>query len=312
MLPAKVPGVIRTAALVLAASAAVGACGTGDNRDRVGDDASVRQKILAAVNTTEHAGSAQVTMTLRDVLRSRGASTVSMTTQHGLVDFGRGFDLTEQQPTGATVETRRIGTTVYTRLPADLLAAQHERKPWLRDSVPSTARHGALASLFGPTVDPSAVRALLRYSPQARRVGDATIAGTLTTHYTVDLDLAKLAHTGRHASACSADPFGAASRSSIGIWIDQQQRIRQLRTAVPLPEPASLDRSSHAAPATGTLTTTVRFSDYGVRVSLHAPPPSQVTTTAALLREQNKSLPRTTATYSPLPCPSPTHSPSTR
>lgn len=284
-------------------------CGTEHVGTHSASQPDALPQVVAAAQVTGRAGSARLKVVTHSSEAGPGSSAESTTTQHGFVDFGRGYDLTSQLPTGQATETRRIGSTSYAKVP-DVLAAQTPgHKPWLKESAPSKSASSVLAVAASNPADPAATLTELQHYATARKVGTADIGVIPTTDYRLTVDLSKLAKAA--PGGCSAFASSTAHSETIDMWVDHQQLIRQLRLVTPLPLSAGLQAASTPSPsptassASATITITESFTGYGPVRPLTAPPAAQTTTVAALIKHQQQHLGKATPrnTNSAVPCP---------
>jgi hypothetical protein len=123
--------------------------------------------------------------------------------------------------------------------------------------------------------DPSQVLGMLKASKQARVTGFETVRGVRTKHYTLRLDLRRLAEDGNLGDSIDKvidltgmDSFPAEA------WIDSQGRVRRIKLAMTL-------GSQLGAPMT--MTMTEDLYDFGVRAEIHPPAEGDVIDLSSLL-----------------------------
>jgi hypothetical protein len=144
-------------------------------------------------------------------------------------------------------------------------------KPWLKVDLASQARQGGLDldTLLNQSqqANPAEQTKMLTASKDVREVGEESINGVKTTHYTgsttVEEALAKLdAKTRAELGKAYRDVGG--TKINFDLWADDQQLPRKLTSKIPTPE--------------GTMTMTMVYLDYGKTVTVNAPPAEQVGT----------------------------------
>jgi hypothetical protein len=138
-------------------------------------------------------------------------------------------------------------------------------KPWTKDS--------SLSKTIGPLVkkaDPSQMLQLLTTTSNLTPLGTETVNGVHTTHYSVQIDLTRLAQHDPDLAKLVEDAMQMGAKTqALDVWIDDQKRPARLRTTVEAPNP--VDKSKKL-----TFSQTVDYSDWGAPVTIQAPPADQV------------------------------------
>lgn len=138
-------------------------------------------------------------------------------------------------------------------------------KPWTKDS--------SLSKTIGPLVkkaDPSQMLQLLTTTSKLTPVGTETINGVHTTHYSVQVDLTKLAQQDPDLAKLVQDAMQMGAKTqAFDVWVDDQKRPARLRTTVEVPNP--IDKTKKL-----TFSQTVDYTDWGAPVTIQAPPADQV------------------------------------
>ena len=212
-----------------------------------------RGTIARAFTATARAGTARVMVSIDAGGRvsSRGPNVA--TTIVGIVGFApaRGTLVLEAPeagfggPLAAAVTTTSVlaGGILYTRQ-GDLAGSSDSvrGRHWFKRTVTNDDEKGlfGVATVAGRSA--ALPKDLLGPSPSLRRVGREPVAGTVTTHYRV------LVAAGAGHPAVLLE-----------LWIDARERVRRLRETV-----------------TGSVTETIEYSDFGVRVPNDVPPPGDV------------------------------------
>jgi hypothetical protein len=172
---------------------------------------------------------------------------------------------------GGAVDAVIVKRIIYMHFPASVAKQIPGGKSWVKIDFEKAAKAqgidiGALQSTS--TTDPSQTLDQLRGAGDVKRVGDETIRGTKTTHYTATLDLRKA------VDKAPADKR-AAARSSIekiikltgtstfpaDAWLDQQGRVRRMK----------LSYKVQGKP----FTMTMDMFAFGTREAIKAPPASE-------------------------------------
>jgi hypothetical protein len=242
---------VGSAAAVLVALAAVGACGSGSSAS-----GGARLTASGIAQETSAGGSARLEMRQSQLRGAAGGAAAA--TQ---VDFRNHRGEARSAPGGPEVaEVRWIGTHSYARvLPSPGGLATTGR--WF-ESGPGAGDdqlHVNPMAAFLFSQDPLG---LLRATPaRARTVGHETVRGVPTTHLRVDLDFRALTKQLRAEGYTVDDPPTATQPAE--LWVDAQGRLRRLR---------STDVTSDPPAAT-----TLELFDFGVRVDVQAPPADQIT-----------------------------------
>jgi hypothetical protein len=114
----------------------------------------------------------------------------------------------------------------------------------------------------------SQLDALEDASDQVTEVGQETIAGIETTHYTAEIDVSKLADALKsRVSGDLADLIDKSveqiSSQTVDVWIDGQGLVRR-------------ETSTASMGSLGNFTMTMDFTDYGIHPNIEVPPSSEV------------------------------------
>lgn len=278
--------VIAATGLVLAAcqqggGSAAGASGTtGPSTTTTATGSAAPSQVVAnAYQATIDTGSAKTTMTTQV-----GIGTTSLpVTASGDLDFAhRAADLTEQLPGGqATAETRFVGGLLYEHIPNATIQQLAGGKPWISLDLTkmSGQGQGSLQQLMTDTpADPTTMLGYLRGAgAQVTTVGQDTVDGAQTTHYQVVIDLDKAAQgqddKSQQAIHTLEQQLGSHTLPA-QVWIDGQNLLRK----VTMQESLTGTPSVTPAAAAGTpvsFSFTAQLSDFGVPVTVTAPPADQ-------------------------------------
>jgi hypothetical protein len=272
----------RVAAGVLTFTVAlsVAACeGKGGSKAKGGAARSPAQVVQAAYTKSTQARSARVAMT---VVSSASGRTLR-TTGVGVVDIRQRqsrLQMTLPQVGATTVVT--LGTAVYAELPASLRPHLPGNKPWVKvdlSKVTNPATGQFLGSgLAGTSLsDPTRVLQYLQgASTGVHKVGAATVRGVATTHYAATVSLARLEQLQPRNAAAYKSLSSTTGLTSlpVDVWVDAQGRPRRVAT--------TMDITKGAAAGSRTAVTEDVY-DYGVAVSVTAPPAGEVTDVSGLV-----------------------------
>ena len=261
--PPQYPGRRSRRIAVLAAVLAglllvVGCSGGGDAAPAPSAAAVVRQAFV----TTRDAGTARATVAARTGLAGQDVTVNG----NGVLDLRSGStDVTLDLPTfGGTVHVLYVGGTVYAALPAAFAVLVGRGKPWI--SIPldrlGGSAAGSFAALGGLSGNPAQQLGYLQgVRDDARVIGPEPVDGTPTTHYAGVIDLDRTPAAADPATRPQVDQLKGrlgGSTVPVDVWVDGQGRLRRVTES-----PAGSS-------------TTVTFSDFGVPVSVAAPPADQV------------------------------------
>lgn len=215
-----------------------------------------------AERSTDRAGSARV------------RSTTVMGTQlsveaDGALDWGGALTgtLTITYTGGTTAETMRgLGVTsmearylsdaYYARM-GDAFAEKADGRHWLKyvyEDLEALGGGGAnLADQMRNTTPNQSVKLLLD-SEDVRKVGAETVSGQATTHYSGTVEVGDVADAELRRQLEGA----GVTTQTVDIWVDDRDLL--------------VKKVEKGRTATGELTQTAYYSDYGVRVSVRKPP----------------------------------------
>jgi hypothetical protein len=241
------------------------------------------QAVAAAFARTVSAGSAKIA-TSTEV----GAGQQSLPiTASGVIGFAnRSADLNETLPAGQGAgETRFVNGLLYERLPGSLVSKLSNGKPWISLDLAKLSQQGdgSLQQLLTDSPsDPSTVLGFMRGADtQVTTVGPDTVDGVPTTHYDVVLDLDKAA-AGQDAqvqqSTHSLEQELGTHTLPAQVWLDAQGRLRKISMNETLSTAAMSTPTATAGtkpPGQISFQFTATLSDFGVPVTVTAPPAAQ-------------------------------------
>lgn len=181
-----------------------------------------------------------------------------------LKDFSRGGSSLP----GAGSQAILVGNTLYAKVPqlAQLLGGG---KPWVKVDLNQVGkRTGFDLSQLSNTVqriNPAEQSKMITGSKDARRVGEESVDGVKTTHYTGSVTVADALNKLDPAAREKVRQWhpNASDKLSFDIWVDGKSLPRKIV-------------SKGAGDAGSNSTITVLYKDYGKSVTVHAPPSDQV------------------------------------
>ncbi|KOV93402.1 lipoprotein [Streptomyces sp. NRRL B-1140] len=275
---------VRRVGLVLAATALTGvaACTSQEFSGTSGrDDRAARGRALAALRAaeraTEDAESARVESS------TTMGSLMSMTAD-GTLRWSDGITgtLTIRYTGGTVADTmRRLGTpsmearylpeAYYARM-GEKFAEQTDGRRWIRyaykDLEELAGSSGAhLGDQMRSTTPNQSVKLLLS-SGDVRKVGRETVRGRSTTHWSGTVTAADVADAGLRKQLTGA----GVTTETVDIWVDERNLL--------------VKKVEKARMATGLMTQTAHYADYGVEVRAERPPRSDTGDFEDLMRKQ--------------------------
>ncbi|MGW7411335.1 hypothetical protein [Streptomyces sp. NPDC054863] len=169
---------------------------------------------------------------------------------------------------GEKVEQRVVDQVLYQKVPASQRSGVPGKKPWIRiDLQKAGQQQGGSGS--GPAGNPAETAAFAKgvTDKDVRKLGTEEIGDTDTTHYRVNVDVAKLAN-------------GEQLKKQIGptlpmdVWLDEDNRIRRQQTDMTISAPKGTGADS-STPKKVTVRTVLELSDFGTKVDVKAPPAAE-------------------------------------
>lgn len=239
--------------------------------------------VSAAFTKTQAAGSAKI-VTTTEVGTS--SPNVPLTARGSIGFANKSADLTETLPAGqGSGETRFVNGVIYEKLPGELVSRLSGGKPWISIDVARLSQqgNGSLQQLMtdSPT-DPTQMLGFLQGVGSVSKLGQDTVDGVPTTHYDVQIDLDKASQ----AQGPSAHQATQTLENEIGshtlpaqVWIDNQGRMRKVtmqETLQGAPATTTDDHGDDQASGHVSFSFTAVLSDFGVPVTVTAPPAGQV------------------------------------
>lgn len=276
---------VRRVGLVLAATALTGvaACTSQDSSDGPGhDDRAGRGRspaaLRAAERATEQAESARVesTTTMGSLMSMTAAGTLGWSdgiTGTLTITYTGGTMADTMRRLGSTsMEARYLPDAYYARM-GENFAEKAGGKHWIRyayeDLEALTGGSGArLGDQMRRTTPNQSVKLLLS-SGDVRKVGEETVRGRTATHWSGTVAAADVADAGLRKQLAEA----GVTTETVDIWIDQRNLL--------------VKKVEKARTATGPMTQTAHYTDYGVTVRAERPPQSDTGDFEDLMRTQS-------------------------
>ncbi|MFI1075187.1 hypothetical protein [Streptomyces puniciscabiei] len=268
---------------VAAALTSVAACGSSSGSgkgDKAAGGGTIHVSPIAAVlrsaeQSTDKADSAKVrsTMSLGTVMSTTG--TGALTWAHGLqgnmtLTYTGGQMAEMMRAAGTpTTEARYLPDAYYAHM-SDAFAQKAGGKHWLRYAYADLAKFGGASGSYMKdqlqNATPNQSVKLLLASHDVKKVGEETVSGVRTTHYSGTVNVADFAGRSSNLGAdqladlkTQLDQAGITT-DTVDIWLNDQNLL--------------VKKTERADTAKGALTSTAYYSDYGVPVSAEAPPAS--------------------------------------
>ncbi|HEX5120724.1 MAG TPA: hypothetical protein VFW65_36545 [Pseudonocardiaceae bacterium] len=231
--------------------------------------------VAGAFAKTTATGTAHVATSTRVSLGQQG---VPITATGSIRFADRAADLVEMVPgTQGNGETRFVDGTLYARLPGSLLAGLSHGRKWISVDLTALSQHGDGSFqqlLTDSPSDPTAMLGFLRGAGgTVTKVGQDTIDGVPTTHYTVELNLDRAAQgqsEGTQRSIHVLEQQLGSHTLPAQVWIDNQGLVRRIMLHENLKGTADSARSGNV-----TVDVTATLSDFGAPVTITAPPADQ-------------------------------------
>lgn len=163
---------------------------------------------------------------------------------------------------GGAMELRLVDKVAYIKPPAGAAQFLHTDKPWIKmggsDDALSKVISGGLDQLAQEN-DPTTFLNQISQGGKVTKTEKTTLDGQAVTHYTVDVDTAKV------QAGLPPQLAGAASPMTVDLWLNNENLPLQM-TAV----------------AGDKYTAKIHYTDWGGQVDVQAPPADQVADITAL------------------------------
>ncbi|WP_328771066.1 hypothetical protein [Streptomyces sp. NBC_00286] len=268
---------------VVAALTGVAACSGSDSGKDSGDDgkaagkAPIRVSPIAALRsvetTTDKADSAKVeaTTTMGSMMSMKADGALGwadgLTGNLTITYTGGTMADTMRQMGSTSMEARYLPDAYYAKM-GDQFAAQSGGKHWIKyaydDLADLAGGSGAYLKDQMQNTTPNQSVKLLLASGDVRKVGEETVRGVKTTHYSGTVDVADLAvrnsslTEGQLADLKRQLEQAGITTETVDIWVDDDDLL--------------VKKVEKGKLATGEMSSTAYYSDYGVEVSAEEPP----------------------------------------
>ncbi|SCL37973.1 Protein of unknown function [Micromonospora pallida] len=265
----------RSAVLAVTAvtAFAVTACGSESGSSDAPQPPSVL-KLLASdlkgslqkvVDTTDKAESVTVKM--------EGTAAGEKISMQGVMDLGNPvkFDMTMPGEDGTSTTVRMIGTAVYVQVP-EAQRASMGGKSWLKMDLSTVGEAAGMdVTKQFDDMDPTKQVKTLLATEGVTAVGEETVNGAATVHYTVTTPLAtylgQLDAEMRKGVEQELAKHGV-KEVKVDLWVDEQYQPRRARMVM------------------GTMSDlTIDYTDYGKPVTVETPPAADTTDFAEMMKE---------------------------
>lgn len=263
-----------TLVVALAASLALAGCG---------EQASPRERLATAAETTFEEGTASFSMTMDMELGQEGSGMSFTTSGKGAVDMEADRGHMEMSMPGADSAMALIfdGDVVYLRLPLNL---QGDR-PWIRQDASQMSSMGPSRTM-GSRPD-AWLDALEDVQGEIRTLGSDTVRDTDVQGYAFS---ARSDDFWGPSDTAGADSLPASLRGMefpTRVWLDAEDRVRRMVVELDMGRVMEAVREMQGDSArrglgamgamAGTATMTVDFFDFGADVQVSLPDTSEVT-----------------------------------
>jgi len=266
-------GTAAGAALVLSLTGCLGETGGGGSAGN-GVQLTAAQVIEKASQKTSQFDTFKADITT-NAGTSQGALNMHMTGQFKLkpsVAFTMNIDkmsMGSQSLPSRGIQVVYLDKAIYVKVPPQLSQSAGGH-PWIKIDLARMGQQAGLDldSLLNQSqqANPAEQTKMFTASKDVRKVGEETVNGVKTTHYTGSITVAeamnKLNANTRAQMQKIYQEIGA-TKVNFDLWADGQQLPRKLITRVPTSQ-------------TGTVTATMIYQDYGKPVTVSAPPADQV------------------------------------
>ncbi|MFE1192450.1 hypothetical protein ACFW6E_06550 [Streptomyces olivaceoviridis] len=285
---------VALSAAVVAALTGVAACGSSDSGKDGGDKAAGKTAVhvspiaalRSAEKSTDKADSAKVrsTTSIGDLMSmtANGALTWGDGLKGNLTITYTGGQMAELMKKAGTqsMEARYLPDAYYAHMSDTYAQQAGGGKHWIKYSYDDLAKLGGASGSYMKdqiqNATPNQSVKMLLASGDVKKVGEETISGVHTTHYSGTLNVADLAGK---TSDLSAEQLSALKKQlsqagvttdTVDIWINDQDLL--------------VKKTEKADTANGAMTNTSFYSDYGVKVTAEAPPAGDTKDFADMLK----------------------------
>ncbi|MEU5595913.1 hypothetical protein [Streptomyces sp. NPDC020298] len=264
---------ITSAVATLVLAAGLAACGSEDGSGKGGD----AKTGTSATPKTEAVQDAYRNTVAEDTAKmtvsSKAVADGQAVTAHGtgVVDLEKGASRMTLTSQGTEIEQRVVDGVVYQKPSGGQRAKIPGGKTWMKIDLARLNRSNATGQ--SQASDPAAPFRYLKGvgSEDVTRIGTQTLDGTRTTHYRVAVPVSSLARDNARQAEELKRQLGKSSLP-VDLWLDDRGRIRQESVRLAL-HPLK-GRTPQKQNTQVTSTTVLRFTDFGTKASVAAPPAS--------------------------------------
>ncbi|MGQ4390050.1 hypothetical protein [Streptomyces sp. SAS_270] len=280
--------VAGTAAVMVLAAGLAGCSDDGDGSDRAADTskstqqgASESRAVKAAYSRTAAADTARMTVTSRAAAQGKSVTVRGK----GVMNLKEGASRMTMTAQGQRIEQRVLDGIVYQKPPAAQRSELPRGKTWMKIDLARLKQSGS-GNAGGQVSDPAEPFTYTKgvSDRDVTKVGSETIDGARTTHYRVTVDVKALAQ-GDTAKGEQLRRQLGTSTLPLDMWLDGQGRLRQESIRLTL-RPQTKD--AQKTPAI-TSTTLLKFTDFGTKADVQAPPAQGTVDVTGKLAQATKS-----------------------
>ncbi|PZF93497.1 hypothetical protein [Micromonospora deserti] len=222
----------------------------------------LKGSLQKTIDTTDKTDSVTLTM--------QGTAAGEKISMQGVMDLRDPVkaEMTTAGPDGTPITVRMIGTMFYVEIPeADRASVGGKR--WMKLDLTAAGAQAGMDIKQFEDIDPTKQVKTLLATEGVTVVGEETVNGARTVHYTVTAPVAT--YLGQlDAKMRAGVEQGLAKQGvkeiTIGLWVDEQYQPRRVHMVM------------------GTMSDlTVDYTDYGKPVNIETPPPAETTDFAEML-----------------------------
>lgn len=285
---------VATALTGAAACSSSDSSGGSDGDDKAGRKGGSAFSPIAALRlaekSTSNADSARVesVTTMGTIMSMEAEGTLDWSdgyTGSMNIEYTGGQMADQMRRLGSTsMKARYLPDAYYAQMSAEF-AEQSGGKRWIKydyDDLAETAGgSGAYMKDQMQNTTPNQSVKMLLASGDVKKVGEETVRGKRTTHYSGTVDVADLAAKNSGLSESQLEDLkeqleqAGITTETIDIWIDDNDLL--------------VKKVEKGEMTTGTMSQTAYYTDYGVDVSVTAPPASDTVNFKELLQKQPAS-----------------------
>ncbi|WP_371546774.1 hypothetical protein [Streptomyces sp. NBC_00554] len=281
----------------MAACSSPDSSGGSDGRDASGRDDKAVHKGTAHISSITALRSAEKSTDGADSARVESTTTMgtmmSMTADGALgwadgltgnltITYTGGTMADTMRQTGSTTMQARYLPDAYYAKMGDAFAEQAGGKHWIRYAYDDLAELGGSSGAYlqdqMQNTTPNQSVKLLLASGDVKKVGEETVRGERTTHYSGTVDVADLATDNSSLTESQLADLkkqltqAGVTTETVDIWVNGDDLL--------------VKKVEKGELTTGSMSSTAYYSDYGVKVSTQKPPASDTADFKELLKAQ--------------------------